>query len=123
MSIELDKLGAGSVVEASTGHLFTKDDYGDWWKLSIALGSAPVNKLDYLKAGTVLRKVEKGPLDEFVEGDIVYFDSDYGHRVALKHRDDFWSVIGWAGEKTTAEMVGFFDIRSVRKVGSLDGRG
>lgn len=119
--MNLDKLGVGSIVESSDGTLFTKDSYGDWWKMSIVLGSSPVKKLDYIKAGTVLREVKKGPLDDFVEGDIVSFESDYGHRIALMHRYDFWSVIGIAGERTSEEMVGFFDIRSVRKVGSLDG--
>ena len=123
MSIELDKLGTGSIVEDAMGGLFTKDVYGDWWKLSISLGSSPVKKLDYIEAGTVIRKVEKGPLDAFEVGDIISFESDYGRRIALKHRFDFWSVIGIAGEKTTAEMVETFSPHSVRKVGFSDGRG
>ena len=121
--IDLDKLGTGSIVEDAMGGLFTKDVYGDWWKLSISLGSSPVKKLDYIEAGTVIRKVEKGPLDGFVRGDIVCFESDYGSHVALVYREDSWTVTGWSGEKTTAEMVETFSPHSARKVGFSDGRG
>lgn len=122
MSIELDKLGAGSVVEAATGSLFTKDDYGDWWQLSISLGSAPVKKLDYLKDGTVLREVKKGPLDDFVAGDVISFESAYGVRVATRLRNDFWQITGSSAEWTTGELDSLvLDEDSVRKVGSLDG--
>lgn len=124
MSIELDKLGAGSVVEAATGSLFTKDDYGDWWQLSITLGSAPIKKLDYLKDGTVLREVKKGPLDDFVVGDVISFESAYGVRVATMLRDDFWQITGSASECTTYELDSLIlDEYSVRKIGPLYGRG
>lgn len=123
MSIELDKLGAGSVVEAATGSLFTKDDYGDWWQLSITLGSAPIKKLDYLKDGTVLREVKKGPLDDFAEGDVISFDSMYGVRVATKLQSDFWQITGSIVDWTTHELDAIILEDSVRKMGSLDGRG
>ena len=122
MSIELDKLGTGSIVESSTGELFTTDRYGDWWKLSISLGSSPVKKLDYLKNGTVIREVKKGPLDGFVKGDIISFEGAYGGRVATKLRDDFWLITGSAAEWTNYELDPLIlDKDSVRKIGSLDG--
>lgn len=120
--MELDKLGVGSIVENAMGVLFTKDAHGDWRELSISLGSSPVRKLDYLKAGTVIRDVRRGPLDDFVKGDIISFESSYGVRVATKLRDDFWQITGSAGECTTDELDTLvLDEDSVRKVGSLDG--
>ena len=119
--IDLDKLGTGSVVESSTGELFTSDSYGDWWKLSISLGSSPVRKLDYLKEGTVLREVEQGPLDGFEEGDIISFKTSAKVRVAVKIREDFWKVAGAVSEFTSEEIAWLADEDSVRKVGSLDG--
>lgn len=121
MSIELDKLGAGSIVESSTGELFTMDSYGDWWKMSIVLGSSPAKKLDSLKEGTVLRAVEKGPLDDFVKGDIISFMTSGGVRVAVKTREDRWQIVGAVSEFTSEDIAGFADEDSVRKVGSLDG--
>ena len=121
MRIELDKLGAGSVVKSADGVLLTKDRFGDWWKLSIQLGSSPVKKLDSAKEGTVLLEEKKGPLDDFVVGDIISFMTSGGVRVAVKTREDFWQIVGAVPEVTSQDIIGFADEDSIRKVGSLDG--
>lgn len=120
MSIELDKLGVGSVVKSADGELLTKDRFGDWWKLSIQLGSSPVKKLDSAKEGTVL-VVGKGPLDDFVKGDIISFMTSGGVRVAVKTRADFWQIVGAVPEFASPEIINFSVEGSVRKVGSISG--
>lgn len=113
--MELDKLGVGSIVEVN-GNLYKKRK--DGWVVLMEGCAAYMGGVPEFK---VIAAVEKGPLDDFVKGDIISFESDYGHHIALKSRDDFWSVIGLVGEKTTAEMVKAFSPELVRKVGSLDG--
>lgn len=121
--IDLDKLGPGSIVESYSGAMYTMDSYGEWWKLSISLGSSPVKNLDHIKSGTVLRAVEKGPLDDFVKGDIISFMTSGGVRVAVKTCEYSWKIVGAVSEFTSEEIAGFAVDGSVRKVGSLDGEG
>lgn len=114
--MELNELGVGSIVEAH-GNLYKKRR--DGWAVLEETMHAYMGGVQEFK---VVASVEKGPLDDFVKGDIISFESDYGHRIALKHWFDSWSVIGIAGEKTTAEMVETFSPHSARKVGFSDGR-
>ena len=123
MSIELDKLGAGSIVKTVDGVLLTKDRFGDWWKLSIQLGSSPVKNLNSAKKGTVLLEEKKGPLDDFVEGDIISFMTSGEVRVAVKTCEYSWQIVGAVSEFTSQEIIGFSVEDSVRKVGSINGEG
>ena len=113
----LNELGVGSIVEVN-GILYKKRV--DGW---VVLEETMPAYMGGVREFKVVASVEKGPLDAFEVGDIISFESDYGRRIALKHRFDFWSVIGIAGEKTTAEMVETFSPHSARKVGFSDGRG
>ena len=122
MNIEMDKLGEGSIVESVDGELFAVDSRGDWWRLSVKLGSYPVKDLRRIEEGKVLRMVEKGPLDDFVVGDIISFMTSGGVRVAVKTREDSWEIVGAVPEVTSQDIIGFSVDGSVRKVGSLDGR-
>lgn len=115
--MELDKFGVGSIVEVN-GNLY-RNSVNGWVVLEKTLPAFMGGVVEY----KVIHEVKKGPLDGFVKGDIISFESDYGHHIALKSRDDFWSVIGLVGEKTTAEMVKAFSPELVRKVGFSDGRG
>lgn len=115
MSIE--DLGEGSIVK-TIGNLYKKRS--DGWVLleeSIAVYMGGVREFE------VIHEVKKGPLDDFVVGDIISFMSNYGPRIALKHRDDFWEIIGMVGEKTSRELEMDFYPTSVRKVGSICGEG
>lgn len=97
MSVDIDALGAGSIVETEGGLLYTKDRFGDWWKLTIAMGSSPFKKLDYLKTGRVLREVKHSFLEDFPVGSVITFDKG---DVAVRHREDFWKVAGSDAEYT-----------------------
>ena len=119
----MDKLGEGSIVESVDGELFTVDSRGDWWKLSIKLGSSPVKDLSRIERGKVLRMVEKGPLDDFVKGDVISFKVSGRTGVATKHRDDFWQIVGAVFEFTSKEIIDMADEGSIRKVGSICGEG
>lgn len=116
----MNDLEPGSIMRnTTTGTLYKKGNHGIWYSLVVdeAILAFSTNVMEVLWAE------EKGPLDDFVEGDIISFASDYGRRIALKHRDDFWSIIGMVGEKTSEELLEYFAVvpDSVRKVGSLDG--
>lgn len=114
--MELDKLGVGSIVEAH-GNLYKKRKY-DWVILEETLPAYMGGVRKY----AVVHEVEKGPLDDFVEGDVISFESVYGVRVATKLRDDFWQITGSVSEWTTVELGSLIlDEDSVRKIGSLDG--
>lgn len=112
MSVDIDALGAGSIVETEGGRLYTKDRWGDWWKLSIAMGSSPFKKLDYLKTGRVLREAKHSFLEDFPVGSVITFDKG---DVAVRHREDFWEVAGSSREYTSEQLETFiFDKSSVK---------
>ena len=114
--MELDKLGVGSIVEVN-GNLYKKR--GDGW---VVLEESVPAYMGGAREYKVIAAVERGPLDDFVKGDVISFESSYGVRVATKLRDDFWQITGSAAEWTTDELVSLvLDEDSVRKVGSLDG--
>lgn len=119
MSVDIDELGTGSVVEASSGDLYVKDRWGDWWKLSIAMGSSPVKKLDYLKAGSVLRATDKNPLDRYVKGDIITFN---GGTVAVRVTGGNWEVAGNEDDFTSESLLSLvWDLNTIKKVGEAHG--
>ena len=113
--MELDKLGVGSIVEVN-GNLYKKRGFG-WVVLEESvpafMGGVQVFEPIYL--------VEKGPLDDFEEGDVITFTASGRVRVAVRLREDFWQVAGALSEFTSEELAGLADEGSVRKVGSLDG--
>ena len=116
--MELDKLGVGSIVEAH-GNLYMKRK--DGWVVLMEGCAAYMGGVQEYK---LLRKVSKGPLDDFVKEDVISFESSYGVRVATKLRDGFWQITGSAPDWTTAELDAIIlDEDSVRKIGTLDGRG
>lgn len=115
-NMELDKLGVGSIVEVNG--ILCKKRVDGWVVLEESVPAYMGGATDY----KVVASVKKGPLDDFVEGDIISFESSYGVRVATKLRDDFWQITGSAAEWTTDELDSLvLDEDSVRKVGSLDG--
>ena len=114
----LNELGVGSIVEVN-GILYKKRR--DGWAVLEETMPAYMGGVQEFK---VVASVEKGPLDDFVEGDVISFEGRGGVRVATKHRDDLWQVTGAMSKFTSVELIGFIlDEDSVRKVGSLDGRG
>ena len=116
--MELNGLGVGSIVEVND-NLYKKRR--DGWVVLEETMSAYMGGVQEFK---VVASVEKGPLDDFVEGDVISFEGRGGVRVATKHRDDLWQVTGAMSKFTSVELIGFIlDEDSVRKVGSLDGRG
>lgn len=120
MSIELESLKSGSIVKTYDDELYVKSKSGSWKHLAEAT-SAVVNHAD-LYTGELVYEVEKGPLDDFVAGDVISFEGAYGVRVATKLRADFWQITGSVSEWSTTELNSLIlDEDSVRKVGSLDG--
>ena len=116
IEMELDKLGVGSIVEVD-GNLYKKRV--DGWVVLAESVSAYMGAVQEFK---VIRGVEKGPLDDFVEGDIISFMSAGRiERVAVKTREDFWQIVGAVPEVTSQDIIGFSVDGSVRKVGSLNG--
>lgn len=113
--MELDKLGVGSIVEVN-GNLYKKR-VDDWVFLKESVPAYMGGAQEF----KVIRGVEKGPLDDFVVGDIISFMTSGGVRVAVKTREDSWEIVGAVSEFTSQEIVGFSVEGSVRKVGSLDG--
>ena len=120
MSIELESLKAGSIVKTYDNELYVKSKSGSWKHLAEA-ASAGVNHAD-LYTGELVYEVRKGPLDDFVVGDVISFDSMYGVRVATKLQSDFWQITGSIVDWTTHELNAIILEDSVRKMGSLDGR-
>lgn len=115
--MELNELGVGSIVEAH-GNLYKKRR--DGWAVLEETMHAYMGGVQEFK---VVASVEKGPLDDFVEGDVISFEGRGGVRVATKHRDDIWQVTGAMSMFTSVELIGFIlDEGSVRKVGSISGR-
>ena len=114
--MELDKLGVGSIVEVD-GNLYKKRV--DGWVVLAESVSAYMGAVQEFK---LIRGVEKGPLADFVVGDIISFMTSGGVRVAVKTREDFWQIVGAVPEVTSQDIIGFSVDGSVRKVGSLDGR-
>lgn len=115
--MELDKLGVGSIVEVN-GNLYKKRGYG-WVVLEESVPAFMGGVTEY----KVIAAVEKGPLDDFEVGDVISYEVSSGVRLAVKLRDDFWSVSGIMSEWTSDEIMEIHaaDPDSVRKVGSLDG--
>ena len=114
--MELDKLGVGSIVEVN-GNLYKKRGYG--W---VVLEESVPAFMGGVQEFEPIYLVEKGPLDDFEEGDVISFESAYGVRVATKLRAGSWQVTGSLTEWTTRELDSLIlDEDSVRKVGSLDG--
>lgn len=115
MSVDIDALGAGSIVETEDGLLYTKDRWGDWWKLTIAMGSSPIKGLNAVKAGKVIRETEKNPLDKFQEGDIITIN---GGTVAVRVMGGYWEVAGIEDDFTSEALLSsVWDVRTIRKVG------
>ena len=114
--MELDKLGVGSIVEVDD-NLYKKRV--DGWVVLAESVSAYMGAVQEFK---VIRGVEKGPLDDFVKGDIISFMTSGGVRVAVKTREHSWQIVGAVPEVTSQDIIGFSVDGSVRKVGSLDGR-
>lgn len=113
--MELDKLGVGSIVEAH-GNLYKKNEDG-WVVLEETIPAYMGGVREY----EIIASVEKGPLDDFVRGDVITFESAHGVLVATKLRDDFWQITGSASEWTTDELESLvLGEDSVRKVGSLN---
>ena len=113
----LNELGVGSIVEVN-GILYKKRV--DGW---VVLEETMPAYMGGVREFKVVASVKKGPLDDFVEGDVISFEGRGGVRVATKHRDDLWQVTGAMSKFTSVELIGFIlDEDSVRKVGSLDGR-
>ena len=115
--MELDKLGVGSIVEVH-GNLYKKNEDG-WVVLEETITAYMGGVFGY----KLIHEVKKGPLDDFVVGDVISYESRCGVRVAVKLEDGLWSIAGLS-LKWTSEVV--LDIHSptpesVRKVGSLDG--
>ena len=111
----LNELGVGSIVEVN-GILYKKRV--DGW---VVLEETMPAYMGGVREFKVVASVEKGPLDGFVKGDVISFESAYGVRVATKLRDDFWQITGSASEWTTVELDSLvLDVDSVRKVGSLN---
>lgn len=122
MSIELEKLGPGSIVKTYDGELYMKSaTTGTWHHLAEA--THMVNNLRDLYTGELIHEVgRKGPLDDFVKGDVISFEGWGGVRIAARHRIDFWTLTGSKFEWTTEELEEVItDKDSVKKVGSIDG--
>lgn len=115
--MDLNELGVGSIVEAH-GNLYKKRV--DGWVVLEETMHAYMGGVQEFK---VVASVEKGPLDDFVEGDIVSFRASGGVRVAVKTCEDSWQIVGAVSRFTSQEIIDFSVDGSVRKVGSLDGRG
>lgn len=115
IEMELDKLGVGSIVEVD-GNLYKKRV--DGWVVLAESVSAYMGAVQEFK---VIRGVEKGPLDDFVEGDIISFMTSGGVRVAVKTRESYWQIVGAVPEITSQDIIGFSVDGSVRKVGSISG--
>lgn len=115
--MELNDLGIGSIVEAN-GTLYKKRR--DGWVILSENGYAYMGGA---REYEIIASVEEGPLDDFVEGDIISFMTSGGVRVAVKTREDCWQIVGAVSKFTSEEIAGFADEDSVRKVGSLDGEG
>lgn len=113
--MELDKLGVGSIVEVN-GNLYKKRGYG--W---VVLEESVPAFMGGVQEFEPIYLVEKGPLDDFVQGDVISFNTFAKERVAVRLREDFWQVAGALSEFTSEELAGLADEGSVRKVGSLDG--
>lgn len=111
----LNELGVGSIVEVN-GILYKKRVDG-WVVLEETMPAYMGGVLEF----KVIAAVEKGPLDDFVEGDIISFMATGRVRVAVKTREDFWQIVGAVSEFTSQEILYLADVDSVRKVGSLDG--
>lgn len=118
MSIE--DLGIGSIVEAETGNLYRKTADG-WVLLKEQHPAYLSNVKDW--SFTVLHEVKKGPLDDFVKGDVISFSVGTGlTRIAVKCRDGFWEVNGVSIEYSSEELAELiFDTDSIRKVGRING--
>lgn len=114
--MELNELGVGSIVEVH-GNLYKK--LKDGWVVLEETIPAYMGGVQEFK---VVASVEKGPLDDFVKGDIISFEYSVGERVAVKIREDRWQLVGSVSEFTSEEILYLADVDSVRKVGSLDGR-
>lgn len=116
--MNIEDLGIGSIVEIND-NLYRNTETG--WVLLMEgmpayMGGVPDDGF------TVLREEEKGPLDDFVKGDVIAFDGLWGPRVAVKHRRDFWALVGTSAEYTNDGLADCIaDLDSIRKVGSLDG--
>ena len=119
MSIELESLKAGSIVKTYDNELYVKSKSGSWKHLAEA-ASAVVNHAD-LYTGELVYEVRKGPLDDFVVGDVISFEYSVGERVAVKIREDRWQLVGAVSEFTSEEILYLADVDSVRKLGSLNG--
>lgn len=113
--MELDKFGVGSIVEVN-GNLYKKRVY-DWVVLEETLPAFMGGVVEY----KVIASVEKGPLDDFVVGDVISFEYSVGERVAVKIREDRWQLVGAVSEFTSEEILYLADVDSVRKIGSLNG--
>ena len=113
--MKLNELGVGSIVEVN-GNLYKKRV--DGWVVLVEGVHAYMGGVQEFK---VISSVEKGPLDDFVEGDIIAFMTSRGVRVAVRTRADFWQIVGAVPEYTSQEIIGFADEDSIRKVGSISG--
>ena len=113
--MELNELGVGSIVEVN-GNLYKKRK--DGWVVLLEGCTAYMGGVQEFE---VIASVEKGPLDDFVVGDVISFKTSAKVRVATKIRDDFWQIVGAVSEFTSEEIAYLADEDSVRKVGSLDG--
>ena len=112
----LNELGVGSIVEVND-ILYRKRR--DGWAVLEETMHAYMGGVQEFK---VVASVEKGPLDDFVKGDIISFEYSVGERVAVKIREDRWQLVGAVSEFTSEEILYLADVDSVRKVGFSDGR-